>query len=583
MNSTDVVLTPQQCMSFLSVGTFLEGWALFMFIMLLVIFFSCVVVIVVKHRGIMCAENCDQTLMIIKSIALFLFFVAMCRNLHQHISQHQIMFCDIPLEVQSCRDITEPISSWWMKGYLVINFMCSIVTLVGIEVVRYRTQLDYLELRKIACSSSTIGFGTKVWEVVKFIGFRQMLWLVPAAFSPGFAVLEAIPLSRDCMVDANIPLLIDLAVAHFSIILTALFFWLVELFLQHRGCDTKFAISKFCVIIFPCAGVVMFFIQMFASLQSIFVVRSYVLTAGFAPLISLFNGLLWIIEWIYVAQFTAADDFRSALLLPVRTLTEELRDEANFRYVRDSFRDAMVELDGEIKLPKDWIEETTPKVKQNPAVHKYQLTTDEALAIYAYTTNLLYDLLNRALRSFRHQDTYSTLWESKKHAYLPYIYLLYSAVSKLPRADGPILFRGYTWFSNDPVKLEPYSILGKLQPIANICSSSRDRSVADRFASHPYPFFQEIQTSSLGSKARQIDAFSMLPDEVERLFPCDCEFQTTEVASKNTQLMRYEAKISETDRPDLDWFSIFDEPAYQLWITTNQGNMLPENPNDLSI
>ena len=112
---------------------------------------------------------------------------------------------------------------------------------------------------------------------------------------------------------------------------------------------------------------------------------------------------------------------------------------------------------------------------------------DELLAIVAYTDEAFYWPLNHALRTDRTNETCDVKWNARgphgsKQAFLPYLYLLYSALSKLPRAPHPMFYRGMKNFTNMEAVMQPHLVLGQHQPIAQINSFSSSLATGEDFS-----------------------------------------------------------------------------------------------------
>ncbi len=221
------------------------------------------------------------------------------------------------------------------------------------------------------------------------------------------------------------------------------------------------------------------------------------------------------------------------------------------------------------------------------------------MAVIAYSHNLsnskiqFYKSLNEVLRTKRITANYKEWNEGmqplKQYA-LPYLYLLYSACSKLPRCSpGQPLFRGVPCVTQVPEVMQPLNVQGEEFGWAQISSSSTVEDVALDFALgsernlvNGLVFYVEPQQGG-SSSARDIHMLSAFPYEQERIFPIDMLFIVRERA---VEIENHTAVyVDEKHIDEFDFFDIFDFPAYKKFAartsTTTNGTHCSPHSNVL--
>lgn len=388
-------------------------------------------------------------------ITQFLVFVALSRNLYQYVSTNELKFCGLE-DYQTCTDLAGKLQYVFLKAFATVNLIGAIAAALGAEVMKSEVE-DLIHYRPIPFSWSIpwiVSFGKKLALLV----VDRFVMLLAAIFSPGMVLLEVIPYTGDCVADDKLELIFGHVVTHgvmFGIILA-----MIPLDKLRKDKDWFF--TKAAVGIFVFSGILMFFIQMFASASNGDMWTIWAFSVAYPSIVSLSGKFLEFAENVAFVFFTV--NTSSSVLVaaaPSWSFPEYYRFYLAANPFIPTFEAAMasVETALDTRLWKfnssELVDAVTrefaaaEEAENSTARPSGSLDADCRKVILALTTILppnsfrskvfgrtqFFDRLSDCIESYFSSNTLKA-WEQEKASQLmPFVVLLYKALEQLPLAD----------------------------------------------------------------------------------------------------------------------------------------------------
>lgn len=577
--------TEDECIDRMDRTVPFRGFVIAAVVVLLFLVAVACVVVRLKFIGKLTLDQAALGQRIVRYVALGFFFIMMCRNLN--VAMGDVELCWVY--------ITEALSGGYMKFFLVWNFIFFAVATGIAEYKRHQLEAMALfsDARAMAWTCGWVGLKKAAMLFALFM-IRQAVLLVPAIFSPGFAILESIVLSRTCMLDAKASQMVVHAYIHSVMSLIVVVGLVVDVYRQCKGDQEsgKYVFGSLAAAVFAASGIVMFFIQVVTSLSSPSLWKAYILSLGFIPLIlgSMFF-ITMVLEILFLIQSTDAASYLLEITEPLVSMGRELRLTQNFPLATRSFRTAVIALSqlSGLSFNVDTMinnvdAHITPGAKAYANHHG--ITHDELQSIVLYTMETpVYPAVNTVLRTDRTKKNYEAVWTMKSKAcILPFMYLVYAGLSKLPRILGDVsLFRGVRGIGAVESVTQPLEVVGATFHWSQLTSTSRDPAVALSFSGAPQLYngvvFALGARQGRASYGRSLEPLSPIP-EAETLFPSDLAMIVAQPITYDVTLNVSVATICEdpdNDR-DVDFVDIMTAcHEYRQWANNNiPQNYLPQ-------
>lgn len=564
------------CMGLVSQDLPATGMMGFMIAMLVLGCVGLVIGRVLKPLGKLSARRSHLTQQTVSFVLMICFFLAMGRNLVVYLSLNPLSLCGVEKRLfpgcQSHLDLSNDV-----LGILpvVVNYIFGFVLMILLTAYHF-TRSKFSDLQRTTTTLSNVTVRLKVlcfilwvctfgcrgdvpldWalDTMRHLGFL----LLPLSVSPGLATLATIPLSRDCMVamDSELIVLMYLQLGNgvgLLVYIVIAVFWL----------SIKLTLDVFAVLLakYMCVGLLLFVAQLVLGLSiSVGVGRAYLLTVLF----TVFPLSLTLLGALLERHFQPKE--RQLLHAPVRGLTAELLDPSNFWLATPSMDRAIAAIENLFQLPPNFVQELRSKQTLLASLQQMGLTVDESLAVLGWDTPLE-SHVSEALQTYRQSDVYSTLWDQQvkgKAALLPYLFLLYAGLSKMPRVGGQQhVYCSWSWFTDDGTLLAPLDAVFVRMSVSSMLRASQSLAEESARACQPYPLLMTIVTAQT-STARDLGLIQ--PGAV--WFASDVTF-ATQIAVQASPNDVHEATVEEVVGAE-DFVNVFALPQYQGFVAAQVG------------
>jgi hypothetical protein len=233
---------------------------------------------------------------VIFSLAFVL--MALARNLHIFLTRSSIPLCGVE-QFPFCTGLTSDITGIFFHIYAGANFSFAIVATIVTELGKWKAT-EMINYREMPFAFS-LAYLLSVGKKTAIFMIEKIAALVMAIFSPGMVLLEVMPFNDYCIQDQNLNIILIHAVTHGSIFIACCIAPVLDLMSGER----TFQWTALACAVFTFSGIVMFFIQFFASVSQPAVVSLFSFSVVYPTLVAVGEKLAMITDTLCVAFFAA--------------------------------------------------------------------------------------------------------------------------------------------------------------------------------------------------------------------------------------------------------------------------------------
>lgn len=228
--------------------------------------------------------------------SLAFVLMALARNLHVFVTSDFIPLCGVE-GFPFCTGLTTDITGIFFHIYAGANFSFAVVATIVTELGKWKAAA-LINCREMPFAWS-MPYMVNTGKKVALFVIDKIAALVMAIFSPGMVLLEVMPFNDVCIQDQNLNIILIHAVTHGSIFLACCIAPILDLLSGERN----FQWTALAGAVFTFSGIVMFFIQFFASVSQPAVVTLFSFTVVYPTLVAVGQKLAIVTDTMCVAFF----------------------------------------------------------------------------------------------------------------------------------------------------------------------------------------------------------------------------------------------------------------------------------------
>lgn len=312
-----VNITADFCFENLSTEIKITSWYIIQIVMLFTYFGIFVLMLVAVELNYLNAKRLGVYQEFTQLSALAFVLVALANNLHKYLQSDSLPLCGLEM-YPFCTSLTDEITTWWVHGYAVINFMFALLA-TGVAEFGKRRVIAAIDFRPVPLGCNMVcirAYGRKFLT----IAVEKVAILVTACFSPGMVLLEIMPYNDNCIQDENLRVVLAHTIAHASLFLTIIVGIGVDIYNKSQGAATIATIAAYLI-----GGIAMFFIQMFASASQPVMWSLWSFSVAFPSLVALSEKLGDVADTMMVAVFAMHSGSAFAKNPPGWSLAEQVQ------------------------------------------------------------------------------------------------------------------------------------------------------------------------------------------------------------------------------------------------------------------
>lgn len=231
---------------------------------------------------------------VIFSLAFVL--MALARNLNIFVTRSSIPLCGVE-QFPFCTGLTSDITGIFFHIYAGANFSFAVIATIVTELGKWKAT-EMIKLREVPFAFS-LAYLLSVGKKVAIFVIEKIAALVMAIFSPGMVLLEVMPFNDTCIQDQNLNIILIHAVTHGSIFLACCIAPVLDL----MSGEKNFQWTALACAVFTFSGIVMFFIQFFASVSQPAVVTLFSFSVIYPTLVAVGEKLATVTDTLCIAFF----------------------------------------------------------------------------------------------------------------------------------------------------------------------------------------------------------------------------------------------------------------------------------------